>query len=511
MFNYSALLNCLFQGFVTGVLESISLVLFIAIPTFLVNIITKTRDKANKKDTSNLKQILKKHSDINSKTNIFVDRLPAIYFHIFIYSLFLLFYIHLILNVNETVNIEVTDSINNISNIIYTIILSTIGVIVICASLKKDYYVVFNYNDVTKKYKFLPASINLIIVLMLTIINQVVYYSIKHIVCYVYVYLLIITTIIISGYLILVTLNLLFSSTKAELTILNSLRYIYNDNKNICIENDNIIGTTTNLQYLFNQYLKALNKLHNKCNYGLDNKFIYKYSNSKKIFNKKIFCNCLKTTISTIGIVSLTFAVITSFFISIKNGINIFKFLFTFIGCLSSLILVFVFSLFLFTKIKMTKKITYNIIYGKKTHFIFCNNKKIYYYSDYSIPLYSYKAGVNWLHALKNLDAFFKIYTNTNNEQLQIRRMHKIINTYKENLDISANEQIVNPFINLPLILFFYHSYMNFEDKESVINFFKEQKIIWDKELHNLAKSIINELYKDNTKFNCFFIDMGIK
>ena len=89
--------------------------------------------------------------------------------------------------------------------------------------------------------------------------------------------------------------------------------------------------------------------------------------------------------------------------------------------------------------------------------------------------------------------------------------MHKIINTYKENLDISANDQIENPFITLPLILFFYHGYMNFEDKESVTNFFKEQKIIWNKELHHLAKSIITDLHKDNVKFNYFLIDMGIK
>lgn len=112
---------------------------------------------------------------------------------------------------------------------------------------------------------------------------------------------------------------------------------------------------------------------------------------------------------------------------------------------------------------------------------------------------------------IKKFKCFFKIYTNVNNQELQIKRMKKIINIYKENLDITFDNQVINPFITLPLILFFYHSYINFKDKQSVIDFYKEQGIIWNKEIHNLAKSVISDFYKDNTKFNCFLTHMGIK
>ncbi len=132
----------------------------------------------------------------------------------FIYLPCLLLYAYLVWTVDETVNSEIANTINNFSNVIYTIILGTIGIIIICASLKKNYYVVFNYNDVTHKYKFLPVSINLIFILVLTTINQIILYTCNHIVCYVCIYPLIIFAIILSGYLLLVTLILLFQIHK---------------------------------------------------------------------------------------------------------------------------------------------------------------------------------------------------------------------------------------------------------------------------------------------------------
>lgn len=509
--------NCLnyfdfiIEGCITGSSESIILILLITIPICLVNIITKNHNKPCKKDNYKFKQLLKKYTGNNSKLFNIVDKLPTIYMHIVFYLLFLLSYIYLVWNIDGTVNSETTDSINNMSNVIYTIVLGTIGIIVICASLKKNYYVVFNYNDVAQKYKIRPVSVNLIIVLLLTAINQIILYTYNHIVCYVYIYPLITVTIVISAYLLFVTLNLLFSNTQTELTILNSLRFIYSGKKNISIENDNTIGTTTNIQYLCNKYIKHLSKLNRKCNHNLDSNFIYKYSSNKNIFNKKPFCNCLKTTTSTIIFFSVVLSIFTYFITFAKSENNALASFLILVSNFLSSICIFVFSLFLYIKINPTKRSTYNIIFGEKIHFIFYGSNKMYYFSDFPIPFPSYSSGLKWIHSLKNLDAFFKIYTNTDNQELQIERMKKIINTYKENLDIFFKNQIINPFIILPLILFFYHSYINFKDQQSVVNFYKEQKIIWNKELHNLAKSTIKDLYKNNTKFNYFLTDIVLK
>lgn len=509
MFNCSVIINYIKIGCIVSGLKSAILTLLIALPFYLADIITSTNNKSPKRNFS-FKQLLKKHAT-NNKLIHFIDRLPIIYMHIMVYLPCLLLYVYLILNVDETVDSETVNTINNLSNVIYTIILGTIGIIIIYASLKKNYYVVFNYNDVTHKYKFLPLSINLILLLVLTAINQIILYTCNHIACYLFIYPLIVFSTILSGYLLLVTLILLFSTTQAELTILNSLRFIYTDHKNISIESDNAIGTTTNIQYLFNQYIKQLYKLYKRCNFNLDNKFIYKYSSSKNIINKKPICNCLKTTAPTIIIFSFVISIITAFEVNAKTEINAFNFFLVFISCLISSICVFAFLLLLLIKIKPIRRISYNIIYGKKMHFVFYSSNKIYYFCDFSFPFLSYNSGRKWLNSLENLDVFFKIYTNVNNEEIQIQRMKKIINIYKKNLDITFNNQVINPFIVLPIILFFYYSYINFNDKQSVIDFYKEQEIIWSKEIHNLAKSIISDLYKGDTDFKCFLSHMGIK
>ena len=144
------------------------------------------------------------------------------------------------------------------------------------------------------------------------------------------------------------------------------------------------------------------------------------------------------------------------------------------------------------------------MIYGKKTHFIFYGNNKKYYFSDFAVPFFYYHSGLEWLHSLQNLDAFFKIYTNTNNANSQIDRMKKVINTYKEYTSIFFKNNTTNAFIVLPIILFLYHAFLNFKDKQSVIAFYKIQNIAWDKELRTLSKSIIKDLYKDHTKYNQF-------
>lgn len=507
MFNCSVIIDYIKIGCIIGGLESAILTLFLALPFCLANRITSKKDN---KSNCNFKKLLKKHAANNSKLIHFIDRLPIIYMHIVIYLPRLLLYAYLVWTVDETVNSEIANTINNFSNVIYTIILGTIGIIIICASLKKNYYVVFNYNDVTHKYKFLPVSINLIFILVLTTINQIILYTCNHIVCYVCIYPLIIFAIILSGYLLLVTLILLFSNTQAELTILNSLRFIYNDRKNISIESDNAIGTTTNIQYLCNKYIKRLYKLYRKCNNNLDNKFVYKYSAKKKVFNKKSFCNCLKTVASTIIIISIVLSVFTAFVVNAKIEIDIFNFFFVFISCLISSICVFTFLLLLLIKIKPIRRNSYNMIYGKKTHFIFYGNNKKYYFSDFAVPFFYYHSGLEWLHSLKNLDAFFKIYTNTNNANSQIDRMKKVINIYKEYTSIFFKNNTTNAFIVLPIILFLYHGFLNFKDKQSVIAFYKIQNIAWDKELRTLSKSIIKDLYKDHTKFNQFLRDIDI-
>lgn len=408
MFNCSVIIDYIKIGCIIGGLESAILTLFIALPFCVANRITSANNNKCKKSNRSFKQLLKKQAANNSKLIHFINRLPIIYMHIVIYLPCLLLYAYLVWNVDETVNCEIANTINNLSNVLYTIILGTIGIIIICASLKKNYYVVFNYNDVTHKYKFLPISINLVLILVLTAINQIMLYSCKHIVCYVCIYPLIIFAIILSGYLLLVTLILLFSNTQAELTILNSLRFIYNDRKNISIESDNAIGTTTNIKYLCNEYIKRLYKLYRRCNYNLDNRFIYKYSASKNVFNKKPFCNCLKTAASTIIIVSFVSSVFTAFVVNAKIEINAFNFFLVFISCLISSICVFAFLLLLLIKIKPIRRNSYNIIYGKKTHFVFYGSNKIYYFSDFSFPFLSYNSGHKWLHSLKNLNVFLK-------------------------------------------------------------------------------------------------------
>lgn len=489
-------------------------IIFIALPIYIG---TKNGYK-QKYVTHSFKKLLESHTANNSKLINHLDKFPAIYFSFIVYVFILLLYI-IIFTTNNKLNNQTVEAVNNMSNVVYTIILGTIGIVGICSSLKKSYYVVFNYSDVTQKYKFTPVCVNLIIVLFLSLINQTILYTYPNIACYFFIYPSITAAVILSGYLLLVTLILLFSNAKSELTLLDSLRYIYNNYENLSIETDNTIGTITNIQYLSNKYIKRLNKLNKKCNYKLENSFSYKFTRTKRNINKlnKLY-NFIKTT-SPIMIIGALTGAMFSVLINTNNHIITNGSMSMLIGYFLSLIFIYLFAsifLFILFKIKLLDgaifhNIIYNAIYGNKAHFIFYSNNEMYHFSDFAVPFFFNQLGVKWLHSLKNLDVFFKIYTNTSDKKLQIDRMKKVINTYKENTSIFFKNKEVNSFIALPIILFLYHSFLNFEDKQSVIEFFKIQNITWDKELQYLSKSIIKDFYKGHTKFNQFLRAMSVK
>lgn len=501
---FSNLIKPILYGCLTGLLESTYILILVVLPIYLIT----SKNNNNSKINPNFKQLLKKYNTSNTNSFKFIDKFSTIYFcfitYLFVFSIFIFFgYV-----MNETVDTDTVESINNISNTIYTIISLTLSLIIICASLKKDYYIVFNSNDVSKKYKIRFCSINLIVILTLTIVNQMILYTSNHVICYFCIYPLITLTIFISIYLLIITLYLLFPNTKIELTILNSLDFMYKKNKNFVIKNDNDIGTNINIQYLCNEYILQLSKLNKKCNNIFDNNFICKYSNNKSLA-KRLFYNCFKSTISTIICLSLVSSLLSSLIIIVKTK-NILSTLLVFVSNSITLCSMLLFILFLLCKIKPIKKRTCNIILGENIYSISYNRTIKYYFSDLSFPFIYYHDGVKWIRSLKNLDAFYKIYTNTNNPKLQLDKAKYIIHVYKDQLDLFFNEQSTNPFIILPLILFFYHSYVKFKNKDDIINLINEQSFTWNKEIHSLVKSIIKDFYEDTSNLNSFFKDTGL-
>lgn len=67
------------------------------------------------------------------------------------------------------------ETINSFSTTIYSLTTLVLSLIIICTSINKKHYIVFNIEDISNMYGIRFISINLFVVLMLTVLNQIYY------------------------------------------------------------------------------------------------------------------------------------------------------------------------------------------------------------------------------------------------------------------------------------------------------------------------------------------------
>lgn len=402
------------------------------------------------------------------------------------------------------------ETINSFSTTIYSFTTLVLSLIIICTSINKKHYIVFNIEDISNMYGIRFISINLFVVLMLTVLNQIYYTLFENEISFFSIFPLIILSLLFSSYLVIRFLFILFPNSMSELKLLNRLYKKFYKIEFEFAKSRNRIGLKTNEDYLISKYILNLRRIYKKYDKNFSSSltlyaFNAQYAIRKPFFNLLKICKLFKSFIFNLFI-SLYIALLTTSRYIFKYP---YLFLIIFILCFVITTLITIISLLIFIKTKFKNELI-TILFGKHLFsFATKRGKEKVFFSNTGLSAPYYYRENKWLHSIINLLALFIIWTNTSNHNIE-ENAKIFIKYYRENVKNFYYKKTVNPFIEAPILLCLFHLYNKDKEIELARKLFNHYNINYNNQLYYVTLSVTVALYDNQKAFNQFIKELEL-